>query len=369
MKKVLIVTSPLKVGGFDVVATNLQTHLDREKFECTYYLTGEEVGPLENMAIESGAKIIHRSDDVKGYLSEYKDLKRVMKADEYDIVHSHLMFFSGLVMLAAYVSGIPVRVAHGHMTNPCMQNRTLVQRMLFVVYRFVMTVLLDLFATAPVACGPEAGAYLYGKHMFKKRGIILNNGIDLSKYSFDETVREEKRRELGVEGCPVLGHVGRLNYVKNHKFLLDVFAEVLKLRPDARLVIVGEGEERERIEEKAKNLGITDKVILTGVRRDVYDLLEAMDVFVFPSLYEGLPVTLIEAQATKLPCLISDTVSEYAKQNDNVEYISLSASPQEWAQRVLELSQLDRGVVSCEKLINGYDIKSVAKQLEKIYEG
>ena len=337
-KKVLIVTSPLRVGGFDVVATSLQMHLDRERFECTYYIVGEEVGPLEPMVINSGAKVIHRPDSVKGYLANYKYLKKVIREGKYDAVHSHLMFFSGLVMLAARSEGVPVRVPHGHMTDPCIEDRSFLQRRMFDVYRFFMTLLLDSCGTALVACGPESGAYLYGKRTFKKRGIILNNGIDLSKYKFDSEMRERKRRELGVENKLVVGHVGRLNYIKNHKFLLDVFAEL-------------------------------KSVILTGVRDDVYDLLQAMDVFVFPSLKEGLPVTLIEAQATKLPCLISDTVSRYAKQNDNVEYASLSLPASEWAKHAQRLASIDRESVSVEKLIKNYDINETAKQLEKIYEG
>ena len=368
-KKVLIVTSPLRVGGFDVVATSLQTHLDCERFECTYYIVGEEVGPLEPIVINSGAKVIHRPDSVKGYLADYKYLKKVIHEGEYDVVHSHLMFFSGLVMLAARSEGVPVRVPHGHMTDPCMGNRSFIQRRMFDVYRLVMTMLLDSCSTALVACGPEAGAYLYGKRTFEKRGIILNNGIDLSKYKFDPVMRVKKRHELGIENKLVVGHVGRLNYIKNHKFLLDVFAELKKINADSVLLIVGEGEEKDAIEEKARYLGIENDIILTGVRNDVCDLLQAMDVFVFPSLKEGLPVTLIEAQATKLSCLISDTVSEYARQNDNVEYISLSASAEVWVQKMQKLASIDRESVSCEKLIKNYDINETVKQLEKIYVG
>lgn len=369
MKKVLIVTGPLNIGGFDVVATSLQMHLDRERFECTYYLVGDEIGPLEPMVLASGAKIIHRPTEVKGYFKNYLYLKKIIRDGQYDIVHSHLMFFSGIVMLAARSEGVPVRVPHGHMTDPCMENRSFIQRMMFGVYRIIMTMLLDSCGTDLVACGPEAGYYLYGKRTFKKRGIILNNGIDLSKYNFDADMREQKRRELGIENNLVVGHVGRLNYIKNHKFLLDVFAELKKINDNAVLLIVGEGEEKDAIEGKARRLGVEDSVILTGVRNDVYDLLQAMDVFVFPSLKEGLPVTLIEAQATKLPCLISDTVSKYARQNSNVEYISLSAQAAEWALKAQELASIDRESISCEKLIKNYDINETAKQLEKIYEG
>lgn len=368
MKKVLIVTSPLRVGGFDVVATNLQTHLDKDKFECTYYIKGEEVGPLEEKAIKSGAKVIHQPDSVHGYFAEYKNLKKVMRDGNYDVVHSHLMFYSGLVMRAAYKAGVKKRIPHSHMTNPCMENRNFIKRRMFDVYSFLMKRWLNKYGTDLIACGPETGEYLYGKKSFEKRGIILNNGIDLSSYKYDPALREKVRNEFNLGNRLVIGHVGRLNYVKNHKFLIDVFYEVQKQTPDSCLLIVGDGEERSNVEGKAKELGIMDKVIITGVRNDVFRLLQAMDVFVFPSLYEGLPVTLIEAQATKLPCLISDSVSRYSKQNENVEFISLSQTAEKWAQDAVMLAKSDRNSVSCEKLIKAYDINEVAKELEKIYE-
>ena len=293
-KKVLIVTSPLRVGGFDVVATSLQMHLDRERFECTYYIVGDEVGPLEPKVIESGAKVIHRPSNVRGYLADYKYLKKVIREGKYDAVHSHLMFFSGLVMLAARSEGVPVRVPHGHMTDPCIEDRSFLQRRMFDVYRFFMTLLLDSCGTALVACGPESGAYLYGKRTFEKRGIILNNGIDLSKYKFDSEMRERKRRELGVENKLVVGHVGRLNYIKNHKFLLDVFAELKKINADAVLLIVGEGEEKEYVEAHQ-----SEYIIPVGrlAFEEVVALLESSDIFCLPSLSEGFATSALEAAA------------------------------------------------------------------------
>ncbi len=368
MKKVLIVTSPLRVGGFDVVATNLQSHLDKDRFECTFYIKGEEVGPLEEKAIKSGAKIIHQPDSVKGYFAEYKNLKKVMREGNYDVVHSHLMFYSGLVMRAAYKSGVRKRVPHSHMTNPCMENRSYIKRRLFDVYSFIMKLWLRKYSTDLIACGPETGEYLYGKKAFKKRGIILNNGIDLSSYKYNSAVRQEMRREMNLDGKLVVGHVGRLNYVKNHKFLVDVFYEIQKKVPESVLLIVGDGEQRDSIEKKAETLGIADKVVITGIRNDVARLLQGMDVFVFPSLYEGLPVTLIEAQATKLPCLISDSVSRYSKQNENVEFMPLASAPDLWAQKAVSLAREDRESVSCERVTEAYDINKVAERLGRIYE-
>ncbi|MBR5553540.1 MAG: glycosyltransferase family 1 protein [Clostridia bacterium] len=368
-KRVLIVTAPLNVGGFDVIATNLQAYLDKSKFECTFYIKGEKEGPLEPKVIENGAKVIHKPDSVKGYINEYKHLKQTMIEGKFDIVHSHLMFYSGLVMRAAYKAGVKKRVPHSHMTNPCIQNRPLIKRIEAKLYSMVMKRWLNKYGTDLIACGPEAGTYQYGKRSFSKRGIILNNAIELDKFRFDPKVRNKVRDGMNFDSKLVVGHVGRLNYVKNHTFLLDVFFEIQKNNPESVLLIVGDGEQRTNIENKAKDLGISDKVIVTGIRSDVSELLMAMDVFVFPSLYEGLPVTLVEAQATKLPCLISDSVTKYAKQNDNTCYLPLKASPKVWAQKAIELANCDRESVNVDKLNDNYDIRNIVKQLEQIYLG
>lgn len=197
---------------------------------------------------------------------------------------------------------------------------------------------------------------------------MLNNAIDLERFKFDKEARNAIRREFNIEDKLIIGHVGRLNYVKNHKFLIDVFYEIQKLNKDSVLLIVGDGEEREAIEQKAKKLGIENKVIFTGTRTDTESLMSAMDIMVFPSLHEGLPVVLIEAQATKLPCLIADTVSRYSKQNDNIEFMSLKQTPEEWAKKAVELAECDREKASTAELEKNYDIKKIAKKLEKIYE-
>lgn len=366
-KKVLIVTSPLNVGGFDIVATNLQKNLDKDKFECTYCLRGEEVGVLEDEVIASGAKIIHQPNNTKNYFKSYFYYKKLFKENHYDIVHSHLMFYSGIVMRAAYKAGIKKRVPHSHMTNPCIQNRSTLKKLIADMYSFVMKRWLVKYSTDLVACGPEAGEYLYGKKNFAKKGVLLNNGTYISKFEFNQDKRNEIRKEFDFDNCIVLGHIGRLNYVKNHKFLLDVFFEFQKLYSNSKLLIVGDGEERDAIEKKIKDLGIEDKVVITGIRHDVDKLAMAMDVFVFPSLYEGFPMTLVEAQATKLPCLISDTVSKSAKLIAQTQYLSLNDSTELWAKKAYELSQINRDDIDISTLKEDFDIKSVAKKLEEIY--
>ncbi len=369
MKNVLIVTSPLTVGGFDIIATGLQLNMNKEKYDFTYYIKGEEIGPLEEVVLKSGAKVIHSPNSVKGYYGQYKYLKKVMTEGGYDIVHSHLMFFSGIVMKAAKECGIKTRIPHSHMTNPCMEDRILPVRIIAKLYSIVMKKWLNKYGTDLIACGPEAGYYLYGKRNFESKGILLNNAIDFNKFVFDKKDRENIRAEFNIDNDTlILGHVGRLNYVKNHTFLIKVFYETQKINPNSKLLIVGEGEDRKSIESQAYKLNIQDKVIVTGIRNDVSKMLSAMDVFVFPSLYEGVPVTLVEAQATKLPCLVSDRVTKYVKKNANIKYFSLNKAPAEWAKSVLYMAKMDRADISLDNLKENYDIKKIVTQLEKIYD-
>ena len=365
--KLCVVSTPMTVGGYDMVALNFQKNLDKEKFEITYCLHGEEIGALEKEAKENGARIIHQPDSTCNYFSSYFYYKNFFSEHNYDIVHSHLNFFSGIVMKAAYKSGVKKRIPHSHFTDPCIENRSFIKRIIASVYQSVMRIWLKKYSTNLVSCGKEAGEYLYGKKTFSERGELVNNGVFIDKFYYSEYNREEIRREFGLEEKTVLGHVGRLNYIKNHKFIVDIFYEFQKNHPDSALLIVGDGEQRENILNKAESLGIKDKVIITGIRNDVDKILSAMDCFVFPSLKEGFPLTLVEAQATKLACVISDSVTASANINSNVSYLSLGASAAEWAGEVEKLINIKRSEVDLSKLINEFDIRNCTRKMEEIY--
>lgn len=366
-KHVLILTDQLNIGGYDIVAYNFQKNLDKDIFECTYLVRSDNVGLLEKDVIDSGAKVIHQPNDKLSYFKSYFYLKELLKNNHFDIVHSHLMFYSGIVMKAAYKAGVKKRVAHSHFTDPCIQNRSKLKKIIAGIYQFVMRIWLKKYATDLIACGPEAGEYLYGKKTFSKKGVLLNNGIYTENFEFNPEYRNKIREEFSLGQSIVLGHVGRLNYIKNHKFLLDVFYEFQKEHDNSVLLIVGDGEERDNIENQAKKLGISSKVIITGVRKDVNALLSAMDCFVFPSLKEGFPLTLVEAQASKLPCLISDSVTKSAKLNDNIAYLSLDESPKDWADKINELISISRNCVDTQYLKENFGIKQCTQKLEKIY--
>ena len=210
-----------------------------------------------------------------------------------------------------------------------------------------------------------AADYLFGDNSLKKYNVhLLKNGIDTSLFSFGDERRCKIRRELCLENRLVIGHVGRLEVQKNHKFLLEIFSEIVKIRDDTVLVMVGKGDLKGSIVNYAKDLGISEKIIFTGIRKDVPDCLMSMDVMVFPSFFEGMPNAVIEAQTTGLPCLVSDTVTKECRVTDIVEFLSLKQSPKVWAEKALQMvkCQVDRKMYAEKMRLAGYDITDVADE-------
>lgn len=366
--KVLIVNNPLSYGGSDIVSIRLQQNLDKEKFECTYCLFhGESSGELESEVAKSGVRIIHMPevDNIRKECYGYFD--SLFKKEKFDVVHCHLPFVSAFIFKAAKKNGINKRVVHSHFSQPVYNTDSKIRMILQDVYHVVMRRMINRYSTDIIGCTREAGIYVAGKRGFKKKGIVLNNGIDTSVYEYNEETRNRKRKELGVDSQIVLGHVGRIYYIKNQLFLIDVFFEFQKTHPNSVLLIVGEGPDREQCEKKVANFGIENKVKFLGFRDDVPELLMAMDCMVFPSLHEGLPLTLIEAQATKLPCVVSNSVNEIVKVNNNVNLLALDEPVGLWCNNIEELVANERAVVDNKKLVDNYDIMAVSKKLEKIY--
>jgi glycosyltransferase involved in cell wall biosynthesis len=197
---------------------------------------------------------------------------------------------------------------------------------------------------------------------------LLHNGVDLNFFKYDEQGRFSVREELSLKDKFVVGHIGRFNKQKNHKFLLEVFKEISKRREDAMLLLVGTGEDKDLICNWIDELGLNEKVILAGQRFDIPQILSAMDVFVFPSLHEGMPNTVIEAQATGLPCIIADTITPEADITGLVKYLPLSLSASDWATEALAVAGIQRRDTSAEFVAHGYDIGSVAKELISLLE-
>ena len=221
---------------------------------------------------------------------------------------------------------------------------------------------LNLTANVKLAPSMLAAEFTFGKNRAHKDVHILHNGVDLNVFRYNEAGRQRIREEFVIEDKFVVGHIGRLNKQKNHRFLLDVFAKLQSIRGDTVLLLVGIGEEQEQICAWIKELDIEDKVILAGQRFDIPDILSAMDIFVFPSLHEGMPNTVIEAQATGLPCVISDTITAEADITGLVKYLPLTAPVSEWVEMAMRMADFPRRDTSEDFRKHGYDIESVAKE-------
>lgn len=365
-KRLLIVIQLLRRGGVELAALNFALSLNPEKYDITFYLIDPSEGrdkDLYALLADKGIKIIEMPENATGYFRKYSHIKSVLNSGNYDIVHSHVMFFSGLVLMAAKFSGVKIRIAHSHATK---WNRE--ENIIFKIYKAFMRTLISLCATHFLFCSKDAGNYLFGKRLCEKRGKFIPNGIETDRYKYNSSSRQAIRNELLIpQSSTVVGHIGTIYYIKNQSFLVDVFSELLKLNNNSYLLLVGEETDREVVEKKAKDLNVSEKIIFAGKRNDIPEILSAMDIMIFPSLFEALPVSLIEAQASQLPCLISDRVTREVAFNQNVDFMSIDESPEKWAKKALSLMKLDRNNISIKELNGVYSLEKVSESLDKIY--
>jgi glycosyltransferase EpsF len=281
-----------------------------------------------------------------------------MRQEKYQAVHAHNMFNCGFSMLAATLAGVPVRIAHSH--SALDDGNSTVKR----VYETVMRFLILICSTDLVGCGEKAGRRLFGERAWAKRGNLILNGIDIAAFAYDPQKRNAIREQLGLGERFVLGHAGHLAEVKNQSFLLELMPEVLKQRPDAMLLLLGEGGDRPMLEQKIRDMGLEGHVIMTGNVTNVADYLSAMDVFVFPSLFEGTPLSILEVQANGLPCVISNSVPKDVFLTDLIHPLPLSDKKQKWVEKVLSVHRSDTEKYN--RLLQNSDF-AVESAMEKIY--
>lgn len=331
--RVLVLDTVMDRGGAETMMMNYLRHMDRSKVTYDFLVNRSYKAAYEDEIARLGGRVYRMCPMYPQYFGRYKkEFRAFLTAHpEYRIIHSNLEERSYFGLRIAAKLGVPVRIAHAH-------NRPVGFDLKSVVREY-FRLRLPKYVTYMFACGEEAGDWLFGKKN-RKRVIQQRNAIDTAQYRFDAAARAQVRAEFGVgEGTFVLGHVGRFFPQKNHVFLIDVFAQVHAQRPDSELWLVGGGELddalKNQIRSKVKALGLADCVRFLGVRGDVNRVLQGMDAFVLPSLYEGLPVTMIEAQAAGLPCTISDRVPKQCDVTGNVQVVALDAAPAEWAKRIL----------------------------------
>ncbi len=354
--RVLHVVTYMGRGGLETMIMNHYRNIDRKKVQFDFLVHRDFEADYDKEIYELGGRIFRLPKLVPWSPKYHNALNDFFKNHpEYDIVHVHQDCLSSIILKAAKKSGITSRIAHSH-------NSSQTKDLKYPIKLFYRPKI-SKFATHLFACGKAAGDWMFCGKPYD----IIHNAIDAQKYIYSQDTRFKMRKELGIaDNELVIGHVGRFLSVKNHTFLLDVFKNISEKHP-SKLLLIGDGALRKEIESKAKSLNISKNVIFTGIRKDIAELLQAIDCFVFPSLYEGVPVSVIEAQAAGLPCYISDRISDECMITPFIKVISLNSSAEEWANIILSSYTEKRENALSYIVKAGYDITSNAKWLQNFY--
>ena len=349
-------------GGVEAVVMNYYRNIDRNKVQFDFicdedskYIPKEEIEKL-------GGKIILIPPYQKPF-KYHKELKRVLKEGKYKIVHSHISTMSFFSLWAAKSAKVPIRIAHAHSTTNKQEKKKNLMKQVLRPFSKV-------FANRYFCCSELAGRWLFGNEAYDQGKVyLLNNAIDVDKFKYNEKVRKAKRKELNIKDKDlVIGHIGRFVKQKNHEFLIDIFNEIHKQNKNAILLLAGDGPLKEAIQNKVKELNLGENVKFLGQRNDANELYQAMDAFVLPSLYEGLPVVGVEAQASGLPCFFSTDMTKETKVLDSTKFISLTHTSKYWADKILnEIKSFKRQDTIKEITDNNFNIKKEAEKLENYY--
>ena len=349
-------------GGVEAVTINYYRNIDKNKVQLDFICDEDSTNiPYEEIE-EMGGKVIIIPSYSKPF-KYHKELKRVLKEGNYKIIHSNINTLSVFSLFAAKCAGVPVRIAHSHSTtNKKEKKKNLMKQ--------VLRPFSKVFATDYMCCSELAGRWLFGNKEYDKGNVyLLNNAIDLDKFKYNESLRKKKRKELGIkDDAIVIGHIGRFVAQKNHDYLIDIFNEIHKKNNNSVLLLAGQGPLMEDIKNKVKELNLEDSVKFLGQRNDANELYQAFDVFLLPSLYEGLPVVGVEAQAAGLLCYLSDDMTKETKVLDITKFMSLNNTPEEWANNILDdVKKYKRIDTSKEMTAKNFNIKEEAKKLEEYY--
>ena len=361
--RVLVLITKLDRGGAETMIMNYMRNMDRKKVQYDFLVNRQEKGAYEDEIQSLGGKIYRMCPMYPQYFARYKkEFREFLKEHpEYQIIHSNLEERSYFPLRIAAEMSVPVRIAHAHSVYKGINTKT--------VFRNYFRHHLNPYVTHRFACSQEAGEWLFGKNFYGETAKIIPNAIDVSKFAFSEKIREQYRAQLHLEGKNIYGCVARFSKQKNHIFLLDVFQHIHMRDKNAILLLVGSGGLEKKIRYQVKKLHLQDVVMFTGSVSNVYDYLQAMDAFIFPSLCEGLGMVLIEAQAAGLPCFASlEGIPKAAKVTNRLKFLSLNDSAKDWANQIMQehLNQ-DRASYAQQVAKAGFDIPTRAKCMEDFY--
>ena len=358
--RVAQVLGKMNAGGVESFIMNYYRNINKDKVQFDFIVDSDSTKIPREEIEKMGGRVIEVTPYQRIY--EYiKNLRRVFRENKYKIVHSHLNSLNIFPLYCAYKEKVPIRIAHSNSTsNKKEKKKNMLKN---ILKRFS-----KIFATNYFACSEHAGRWLFGNSTFEKGKVtIIKNAINIEKFKYDENIRKRIRKELNIENKLVLGHVGRFMKQKNHEFLIDVFNSVYQENKNIVLILIGNGPLEEQIENKVKKLKLEKVVKFLGVKDNVNEYMQAMDIFLFPSLYEGLGIVAIEAQCSGLKCLVSTEVPREVELTDNIKFIE--NNEKKWKNSIIQESKnIKSRDINLKKVYsNEYNIKDSAKQLEKIY--
>ncbi|EKQ56660.1 MULTISPECIES: glycosyltransferase family 1 protein [unclassified Clostridium] len=368
--RVLQVVDSLGAGGIQAFILNINRNinLDKIKFDYLVYRNKNEREFYDESVEKMGGNIIclQQNKGIKR-IKSFIDLYKLQKEKKYKVVHIHgdraKSFFEAVVFKLCKT---PKIIMHSH------NDRMSKDKKLYYLHLGMQNIIKHLWkytVNYEFACSTNAAEWMFAdSDINASKAQVINNGIDEQKFIFNEEIRQKYRKKLNIQEKFVIAHVGRFSYQKNHNFLIDIFNSVIKRYSDSVLLLVGEGELKEEITEKVKNLKLQDKVIFYGLSNEIHNILQAADIFVFPSHFEGLPVVGIEVQASGLMTIASDTISDEVKITDYWASVPLSKSCEEWAEIILKYKDgYIRKDTSKEIIDSGFSARQISKKLEDLY--
>ncbi|MBR3628079.1 MAG: glycosyltransferase family 1 protein [Elusimicrobia bacterium] len=361
-KKILEITGSLNCAGIETLLVNVLKNIDKTKYKIDFLVVANKKYFYTDEVLKFGSKIYtYPFKKVYKFLIPFFFLKEifVILKNKYDVVHCHFYFSSGIILFLAWLCGVKTRIVHSHT-----ERKMFAPKILIKPFTKIMQKIIDIFATDKIACSKEAGIALYGNNSNFK---IVNNGVIIDKFKFNSQIRQQIRESFNLENSFVVGHIGRFVELKNHYFLVDVFNEILKYKKNSVLLLIGEGPLEEKIKEKVKNLKIGEQVKFLGIRNDINNIYQAMDVFLLPSVFEGLPIVGIEAQTAGLPCFFSDNISKEVR-IINSYFLSLKENSEFWAQKIIDICKNFKRIDTSEQIIkSGYGFESTITAFENLY--
>lgn len=357
--KILFVNFTMNIGGIETFLMNIVRNIDLKSNNVSFLCYSHQKFDYEDQINDLGLNII-KIDNPSSELMFFKyisQLKKVIKDGNYDVIHCNTYFDSAYVMYAAYKCNVKVRITHSH-TSQGLIPKNIIQNFKWKIARYM----LNKYSTKRIACSNEAGIALFNKYDFE----ILENGVDIDKFLFNSDKRDQLRKIYNLPfDAIVIGHVGRFAKVKNHKFIINIFEKLLRLDNNYYLILIGDGPEFSSIQDLINDKQLKNHVILTGNVNDVNNFYNMMDLMIFPSLYEGLPVSLIEAQINGLKIIASDHVSKEIDVTKNINFIPLDNSDELWINSIKNVNGRN---INNDYFINSkYNIKNIINKLFNIY--